>query len=118
MLARMLTHFVNGNDVRMLQVRGGLSLTVETFNLIRTCQRPSPDHFQCDYAFKTGLARLPNDSHASLCDLFQQLVIAKVSKSSPSLGRGGLCRWQILGVSRLNDCLIKVRNGLGLTRRL
>ena len=79
-LAFVDAHFVNRDDVRMLQNGGGGGLGPETLHEFLARQRSGQDHLHRDDAPETPLPRLINDAHAAARNLFQQFVVAERSQ--------------------------------------
>src|SRR5690348_9550096 len=73
----MLTDFVNGNDVRMIEVGGGLGLGAEALHIGRRSELAGEDHLQGDGATQTDLPGAVHDTDASASDLAELLVIAE-----------------------------------------
>ena len=78
-LSLMLAGVVDGHDVRVYQMSGGLRFAAEARQIFRGGQFAIEDHFESDRAIETALPRLIHDAHAAAADLFEQLVIAEGS---------------------------------------
>jgi hypothetical protein len=80
MLAVVFADFVDRHDVRMLQVRNGLSLGMEALDLRRAGQDARLDHLQRHRPVKADLARLIHHPHATAGEQLQQFVIAEAGE--------------------------------------
>jgi hypothetical protein len=81
-LAGMFADFVDGDDARVLQVRGGFSFRAEAFQLSRIGQVAAQDHLDRYGAVEADLAGAIDDTHAASRDFLQQLVILKREQRS------------------------------------
>ena len=79
LLPFVLANFVDGNDVRMVEIRRGFRFGAETLHFRGGRQLAGADHFQRDRAIETDLPRIINDAHPALRNLAQEFVIAKVA---------------------------------------
>src|SRR5437762_441415 len=73
----LFTHFVNGDNVRMIQRGRCFRLSSETLNFPFRSQIAGADHFQTDNSIEADLARAINYAHASFFSLGEKLEIAK-----------------------------------------
>ena len=81
MLPFVCADFVDGDDVRMLQLRRRFRLGAKPAHL-RVARQPSgQNHFHRHDAVEIHLPRLPDHAHAAARDLLQQFVIAKVTNA-------------------------------------
>jgi hypothetical protein len=91
-LAVVLADLVDGDEVRVLEVAGRLGLEAEPLHLLGGRQLARPDHLQGDGAVQANLPGAPDDAHAALGDLLQQLVVAEIAHAAESrrpMGQGG-----------------------------
>ncbi len=89
MLAIVRADLVDGHDVRVVEVGGGLGLGAEALHFRLGSETAGKDHLEGDDAVEADLPRLEDDAHAAAGDLFQQLVIAEVAHRPE---RGGRCQ--------------------------
>ena len=82
MLALVNPHFVNGDDVGMIEHAGGRRFGAEAKHEFFAGMRPSENHFDGDQPFQTFLAGLVHDAHATASDFVEQFVIAESSRES------------------------------------
>ena len=71
--------FVNRDDVRVLQARGGGGFGAEALDEILSRQRPGQEHLHRDDAVQAHLPRSIDDAHPAARDFFQQFVITKAT---------------------------------------
>src|SRR5208282_2795878 len=86
MLALAKAHFMDGNDIWMLQRRRGHCLSAKAFHRFRRSMRPEQQQFERDDSIQALLSGLIKDAHATVPDLFQQFVITEMSDITE--GRG------------------------------
>ena len=79
MLALMLANFVDGHDVGVIELGGGLSLGLEPLHVSGRGQLSGQDHLEGNQPLQLDLPRLVHHAHAAACDLLQQLVFAEVT---------------------------------------
>ena len=79
MLGFVFPHFVNGHDIRVLQLSDGRGLGAEALHVRRAGELPSQDHLYRDGAVQTYLPRPVNHAHATAGDFLQQFVVAEVA---------------------------------------
>ena len=77
-LAFVFTDFVNGHDIRVIQVGGGLGFGMKTPHVRRRSQFAGQNHLQGDSAVEAYLPGLVDDPHAAAGDFCQQFVIAEI----------------------------------------
>src|SRR5262245_28594133 len=70
-------HFVNRNDVRMMQATRGDSFAAETSDHRLACHWSEKEHLDRNNPIETFLASFVDNSHSALSDLFQKFVIAE-----------------------------------------
>jgi hypothetical protein len=76
-LAVVLSHFVDGDDIGMMQSCHHFRLAPKSRQLTRASQPPSPKDLDRYEPVQTFLARLENDTHTSMPDFFKQHVITE-----------------------------------------
>ena len=89
---------VNGDDIRMAQTGGGLSLGSETLQELGLGVRSSQNHFYGDNTIETALARAVHDAHSAARNLLQDFVIAEprtACERHRRRRRGILARWPL-----------------------
>src|SRR5688572_23365047 len=72
-----LAGLVNANDIRVLQVCGGLRFAAEAEHLLFAGKLPRQDHLQRDDAVEADLSRAIDHAHPAAGYFFQQFVIAE-----------------------------------------
>ena len=77
----VLAHFVDGDDIGMLQIGRRLGLAVEAGDFARAGQAPARIIFNATSRRQVRLPGLPDHAHAALGDFFQKLVVAEVADS-------------------------------------
>src|SRR6187402_1873840 len=77
MLAFVNANFMNGDDVGMSQLGGGLGFGSESADRFVRRQRAKRDHLDGNDSVQTGLAGPINDAHATAANLLQQLVVTE-----------------------------------------
>ena len=77
-LAIVLANVVNGDDVRMLQRRGGTGLGPKPLQEVVAAELAERKQLESNEAVQVKLPRLINGAHAPLGNLLQHLVIAKL----------------------------------------
>ena len=77
-------HFVDADDVRMLQTACRGSLTAKPAHKFRTGKGTEQQHFDRDQTIQTALACFIDDAHPAAGDFFEQFVITE----SPAGGAG------------------------------
>jgi len=101
MLALAEPHFVDGDDVGMLQRGGGHRLGAETLHRLRRRVWPEQKQLKCNHPIQAFLVGLEYHAHAAVPDLFQQLVVSKIAglrearsrcESGRTINRVGLVR--------------------------
>lgn len=75
-LAVVLADVVDGNNVGMIQPRGGLSLHAKAPHFGRRSQLAGTDHLQRHRAVETNLSGSVYDSHPALGQLLKQVIVA------------------------------------------
>ena len=75
----MFPHFVNRYDMRMVQLRHRLRLIAESSPVFLAGESPRPDQLQGHDTIEAALAGLKNNTHASLADRANQLVVAEIA---------------------------------------
>ena len=78
MPALVLTHFVNGHDVRMIQPGGGFGFGAEALDLAVIGEAPGQNHLERHDPVEAGLSRPPHRAHAAVGDFSQQFVVAEL----------------------------------------
>ncbi len=91
MLAFVFADFVDGHDVRMVEVGGGLGFGMKTLHIGRRSQLARQDHLQGHDAVQADLPSFVHHAHAATGDFLQQFVIAEIAHRGPSR-RGTGCR--------------------------
>src|ERR1051325_785313 len=79
MLLLMDANFVDGHDIRMIQMRRSLGFGVKTLDVGGARKLARENHLEGDDAVEADLPRLEDDAHAAACDLRENLVIAESS---------------------------------------
>ena len=79
MLALAEPHFVDGDDVGMLQRRRGHGLGAETLHRLRRRVRPEQQQLEGDDPIQALLAGLIDHAHAAVPNLLQQLVVSEIA---------------------------------------
>ncbi len=90
--ALVLPHFVNGHDVRVIQIGGQFGLVAKAADL--GGRPPGPDHLEGDEAVEALLAGPVHHSHPTLADHAQQFVVAEraqLRRRQGALVRPGGC---------------------------
>ena len=70
-LPSVFAHFVNGNDVRMIELGGGFGFGVETLHVSCRGELPGQEQFQGHRAVEAYLPGLVDDTHPAARDLLQ-----------------------------------------------
>src|SRR5438874_11375794 len=81
MLAVVDAHVVNGDDVRVLEERGGRDLAPEPLNDLLACELPGQNRLHRDNALELKMPRAIDHAHPAAGNLFEQFVIAEVPGS-------------------------------------
>ena len=89
MLALAEADFVDGDDVGMLQRRGGHGLGAETLHRLRRRVRPEQEQLESDDPIQALLAGLIDHAHAAVPNLLQQLVVSESAELRKARRRGG-----------------------------
>jgi hypothetical protein len=80
-------HFVDGDNVGMLQAPGGLGFSSKTIQKIGIVRDSGGDSFHRDEALDERISRLENYTHGSPAEFLQNLVSADLlRRGSPSEG--------------------------------
>src|SRR5262249_31635939 len=82
MLALVLANLEDRYDPRMVEMRGGLGLGVEPFDIILIGELPGQDHLESTRAVQADLAGSEHHAHAAAGQLAVDLVIAKVADAA------------------------------------
>jgi hypothetical protein len=61
----MLTDFVDGHDVGMVQVGGSVSLGMKTLNVLLGCKPAGQDHLERHLSVEADLPSLVDNPHAA-----------------------------------------------------
>jgi len=77
MLAFVLAHLVDSDNVRMLQAGHGLRLGLKTLYGIHRLKTFQQKHFHGDDAVQACLARAIDNAHPSARNFFQQLIVTE-----------------------------------------
>ncbi len=77
-VAFVLTHLIDRDDMGMIEVRGGLGLEPEPHQVIGGGEPPGPNHFERQHAIQADLASTVDNSHAPLRNHALQFVVAKI----------------------------------------
>lgn len=85
MLALVNPHFVDRDDVRVLQARHGRRLRPEALHLVGVRRRAEREQLDRHDAVQADLSRLVHHPHPAPTDLFEQFVVAE---GLPSCGGG------------------------------
>jgi len=88
MLALAEPHFVDGDDVGMLQRGRGHGLGTEALHRLRRRVRPEQEHLKGDHPVQAFLAGPIDHAHAAVPDLFQKLVVAEFADLREGRSRG------------------------------
>ena len=83
MMPRVLTHFVDADDVAVIQTGRRLGLGAEPVDLVFARQLPAEDHLDRDHAVQAHLAGFVHHAHAATRDFLQQLIIPEMMLPSP-----------------------------------
>jgi len=78
LLALVLADFVDGHDVRMVELAGGLGLVMKADDLGLAGQFARADELERDQPVQAALPCAIDHAHAAPRDFFQQFVIADV----------------------------------------
>ena len=87
MVTVLLRHFVDRDDVGMLQTGRGFGFGAKPLHIGGAGQLAGQDHLHRYSPIQAWLARFIDHPHAAARDLLQQLVIAEVAKLSARGGR-------------------------------
>ena len=88
----VLAHAEHGNDVGVVQPRGGLRLAAEALQLLGVQQRLLGQHLDGDVPVERLLERLVDNAHAAAADLADDAEIAQPFQShSAERGAGAVC---------------------------
>ena len=88
MAAHGFADFVDGNDVRVFQLRGGLGLGAEAFHFLVGGESSGENELEGDEALEPRVAGAKDDAHAAAPNLFKQFVMADLF-----VGGGGRRHW-------------------------
>jgi hypothetical protein len=80
---------INGHDIGMVQLDGGLHLSAEALQLGGRGPLPGEDHLQGHQPIEPHVSGLENHPHAAPGDLLQQLVIAEGARQLQGHGASG-----------------------------
>ncbi len=75
----MAAHFVDADNVRMLQTRGGDRLRAEPLHELRRRVRSQTQHLDRHNPVQAPLPRFEDHAHAAFTDFLQQLIVAELS---------------------------------------
>jgi len=75
MLACFLTDVVNRADVRVIQRRGGFSLTSKTIERSLIAGHLDRQEFESHGAMESGVLRFVHDAHAATTESFENTVV-------------------------------------------
>ena len=87
MLAVLGADLVDGQDVRVIEVGGGLGLGAKAAHVGGRSQVPRQNHFERHVAAQADLPRLEDDAHAAAGDLLAQFVVAQDAHRALAGGR-------------------------------
>ena len=90
MLGLVLAHFVDGDDIGVVEAGSGLSFEAEALHLRGGGELAGGDHFERHGPVQTYLARAIDDAHAATGQFAEDFVVAK--KSSGGRRRTGVAR--------------------------
>lgn len=79
MAALVLADLVDGDDVRVVEVGGGLGLGAEALDLGVAGEAAGENHLEGDGAVEADLPCPPHHAHAAARDFLEQLVVAEVT---------------------------------------
>ncbi len=85
-LAVVAADFVDGHDVGVVQVGGGLGLLAKAGHIGRAGELTAQDHLERHNAIERDLPRPVHDAHAAAGDLLQKLIIAEVANGRARAG--------------------------------
>lgn len=74
----MLPHFVDGDDIAVVQTGRRLGLGAEPVNFVFARELSAEDHLYRDHAVEAHLASFIHHAHAATRDFFQQLIIPEM----------------------------------------
>jgi hypothetical protein len=80
-IAAEVTYFIDGHNVGMIELSRRFRLGLETLDLRLAGELPSKNHFERHDAIQVSLPGAINDTHSSMPNLTEQLVIAELSWS-------------------------------------
>ena len=83
MVTPAFPHFVNGNDVRMVQAGGRGRFRAKPFHLAFAGQQAGPNHLQSDPPVQADLTGPIHNPHAALRQFLHQFVVAQKGGASP-----------------------------------
>ena len=86
MNAAVASNSEDGHDVRMVQLRSGLSLDLEPLPLLGVDRRREREHFQSHPPTQRDLLGLVHDAHAATSDLAQNSIFTKLGRRGDRLG--------------------------------
>ena len=91
-----LARLVDGNQVRMVEARGGSGFAVQSPPCIRAHQKFGPRDFQCDFAAQLRIERQKHDAAAALPELPAQFETTDAVDFGKNLRCGeGIDCWRI-----------------------
>jgi hypothetical protein len=102
-LALVLADLVDGHDVGVIQLGGGLRLGAEALHVLRGRQVAGQDHFQGDGAAEAGLAGPEDDAHAAAGQFLEDLISRNPGQLIPGFilsGRAARRQRRRLGMVR------------------
>src|SRR5206468_122748 len=73
----VLAHFINGQNVRMIEPRCSFGFTAETNQCLLAIRVITQNALQRDDAARVSLASAINNAHPAAADLFEDLIVAK-----------------------------------------
>jgi hypothetical protein len=93
-----LPHFVNGNDMRMIQLCRGFRFVAQTFHFDGRGQNSGADHLQRHQAAQRLLTGKVDNSHTATAQQLHELVVAHHGIVwLKDRGAGGRARWKHRG---------------------
>src|SRR5437016_4146869 len=73
----VIAHFINGQNVWMIEPRCSFGFTAETHQCLLRIGVITQNALQRDYAPRVPLTRAINNAHPAAADLFEDLIVAK-----------------------------------------
>src|ERR1700758_3114405 len=74
-----LADFINWNDARMVEARGGFRFQTKPLEMRFACPLAKADDFQCDCAVETFLSCPEHHALTAASNFLQQVVVAELS---------------------------------------